>query len=211
MPQVSGCVAAVCAFSLGGGLFKGLLGERFFPPANAHHPGACSPLPHTPAIGLSAGCRFPARLHQENRRWPKGKGGEVGQLGKIEGYRLALREERALGWRQGRAGHGPEGCGRRILRGRHAGGLVAVAAAALLALSLGLCFVLCVCRVSCAEWSANTWSRGACRRSWRRRRCGRLAAAGIFCSQGRRLACASWQTAGKTVNTVRSTARLFRG
>eukprot|EP01048_Picozoa_sp_COSAG05_P034353 COSAG05_NODE_14311_length_401_cov_0.539735_1_plen_52_part_01 len=31
----------------------------------------------------------------------------MGQLGKIEGYRLALREERALGWRQGRAGHGP--------------------------------------------------------------------------------------------------------
>jgi hypothetical protein len=108
MPQVSGCVAAVCAFSLGGGLFKGLLGERFFPPANAHHPGACSPLPHTPAIGLSAGCRFPARLHQENRRWPKGKGGEVGQLGKIEGYRLALREERALGWRQGRPGQNPD-------------------------------------------------------------------------------------------------------
>jgi hypothetical protein len=82
--------------------------RRFFPPANARHPGACSPLPHTPAIGLSAGCRFPVRLHQENRRWPKGKGGEVGQLGKIEGYRLALREERALGWRQGRPGQNPD-------------------------------------------------------------------------------------------------------
>jgi hypothetical protein len=195
-----------------GGLFKGLLGERFFPPANAHHPGACSPLPHTPAFGGPAGCRSPVRSLQDRRRYPRGKGREVGQLGKIEGYRLALREERALGWRQGRPGHGPEGCGRRILRGRHAGGLVAVAAAALLALSLGLCLVLCVCRVSCVEWSAEHMvTRCVPHRSWRRRRCGRLAAAGIFCSQGRRLTCASWQTAGKTVNTVRSTARLFRG
>jgi hypothetical protein len=186
--------------------------RRFFPPANARHPGACSPLPHTPAFGGPAGCRPPMRSLQDRRRPPRGKAREAGQLGKIDGYRLALREERALGWRQGRAGHGPEGCGRRILRGRHAGGLVAVAAAALLALSLGLCFVLCVCRVSCAEWSAEHMvTRCVPHRSWRRRRCGRLAAAGIFCSQGRRLTCASWQTAGKTVNTVRSTARLFRG
>ena len=66
--QVGGCVAAVCPFSLGGGLLEGLLGEKVLPPCQRRHPGACSPLPHTPAFDLPAGCRSPVWSLQDRRR-----------------------------------------------------------------------------------------------------------------------------------------------